>query len=411
MRDKFHKLYSKGLPRTTEILGPLVHYGVARKSLSWAVVEALPPRLRGLGLVRLGLALGLGYPAAMKTGQKMPTRVAEERFAGWLLCRRLHRGAASELWLATAPEHPDNPDGSDGSDSDIARSVVIKRVQPGLPASAQQAAALAHEGRVLSTARSWRLPKLLARGEQAGWPFLVLRHIPGPDLRYLMGRIDGGVGDPSDREAIALAVLGEGLAGLASLARLTPALVHRDISPENFVLAPSGRLVVIDLGISVALGAPAAGPLIGKERYLSPGRREERPAAAADDLYALGVIGWELLHGRHFSAAELHGLSKSAIMGEPLGAFIARLLGAGRRPLFSTATAARRSWRRLVGAVAGATSLPELVEPLVPRDEAPWSLDPGAWRERAWDSAESRGVERTNDVERPGWEVTKVQDL
>src|SRR5688572_17161581 len=76
-------------------------------------------------------------------------------------------------------------------------------------------------------------------------------------------------------------------------------VVHRDISPDNVMLTSSG-LRVFDFGIAARIGEPdddATGSTFGTPAYVAPERLDGRPAQAATDVYALGVLLFEMLTG------------------------------------------------------------------------------------------------------------------
>jgi serine/threonine-protein kinase len=77
-------------------------------------------------------------------------------------------------------------------------------------------------------------------------------------------------------------------------------ILHRDIKPANILFAKLGDIKVADFGIAKSAGSAhtMTGQIVGTMAYLSADRIAGRPATVADDLYAVGVVGYEALTGR-----------------------------------------------------------------------------------------------------------------
>jgi serine/threonine protein kinase len=124
-------------------------------------------------------------------------------------------------------------------------------------------------------------------------PYLIEEYLPGGTLYALLqqrGRLS-----PADTRRY----VGQACDGLGYLhAR---GVIHRDVSPGNMMLDGEGRLRLIDFGIAHFANAPtqtAVGMMIGKARYISPEQARGKSASAQSDLYALGVVAYEMLSGR-----------------------------------------------------------------------------------------------------------------
>ena len=132
------------------------------------------------------------------------------------------------------------------------------------------------------------------QGEDGGRVYLVMEHVVGRTLRELL-REHGRLA-PAQALDIADGVL------LALAAAHEAGLVHRDVKPENVLVTPNGTVKVADFGLARAIEAThhtvADGTLLGTVAYLAP---EQVATGAADpraDLYALGVVLFEMLTGR-----------------------------------------------------------------------------------------------------------------
>ena len=122
--------------------------------------------------------------------------------------------------------------------------------------------------------------------------YLVMELVDGPSLASVLtdGRLD------PRRTADVLAQ-----AAAALHAAHTAGVLHRDIKPGNLLLASDGRVKVTDFGIAQSSRSghlTRTGALLGTTGYLAPERVSGRPATAASDLYALGIVGYECLTGQ-----------------------------------------------------------------------------------------------------------------
>jgi eukaryotic-like serine/threonine-protein kinase len=98
-------------------------------------------------------------------------------------------------------------------------------------------------------------------------------------------------------------------------------LVHRDIKPANLLLGPDGTVKVTDFGVAQALGQGQGDHdelMLGTAGYLSPEQATGRPATAASDLYALGVVAYECLAGRRpFTGEHLIAVALAHLLQPP----------------------------------------------------------------------------------------------
>ncbi|HKH94630.1 MAG TPA: protein kinase [Gemmatimonadaceae bacterium] len=184
----------------------------------------------------------------------------------------------------------------------LERSVVVKALSPELAAGIS-AERFTREIKLAAALQEPHIVPVISDGVTAnGTPYYVMPFVRGASLRQRM--IDGPV--PSSE---VIGILRDVAKALAYAHRA--GIVHRDIKPEN-VLLSEGTAVVADFGIAKALmaathagadrvsGLTSAGVAIGTPAYMAP---EQAVADGAvdqrADLYALGVIAYELLSGRH----------------------------------------------------------------------------------------------------------------
>jgi serine/threonine protein kinase len=129
-------------------------------------------------------------------------------------------------------------------------------------------------------------------GEDDGIAFLVMELVEGQPLSQLI-RDRGRLPAEQVRSIIGQCALALGVAHEAKV-------VHRDVKPANIMIRDDGLVKLTDFGIARAIDASGhtrAGDLLGTPSYLSPEQALGRPATGASDLYALGVVGHEMLSG------------------------------------------------------------------------------------------------------------------
>jgi eukaryotic-like serine/threonine-protein kinase len=129
-------------------------------------------------------------------------------------------------------------------------------------------------------------------GEWQDRPFIVMEHLGGGSLEQKL-REEGA--QPAPR---ALKWLEQAARALDNAH--AQGVVHRDVKPGNLLLDGDGNVHVADFGIATAVGTDSltqTGTIIGTAGYLSPEQAQGARATPASDVYALGVVGFELLTG------------------------------------------------------------------------------------------------------------------
>jgi tRNA A-37 threonylcarbamoyl transferase component Bud32 len=131
-------------------------------------------------------------------------------------------------------------------------------------------------------------------GQDLGRPYIVMDYVPGRDLRTILQQ----AGPLSVNQAVDIAVQVCAAVGYAHRA----GLVHGDMKPGNILITPDGRAEVVDFGLARALGESAmddAGELVwGTPAYFAPEQAAGDRVLPATDVYAIGVIMYEMLTGR-----------------------------------------------------------------------------------------------------------------
>ncbi len=186
------------------------------------------------------------------------------------------------------------------TDCVLNRPVVIKVLSPQLAAGISTER-FAREVRVASNLQQANIVPVFASGIAAGLPFYTMPYVDGLSLR---SRLHSRPDVPAQE---ATAILNDVARALAFAHER--GVVHRDIKPENILLS-GGAAVVTDFGIAKALSESTAsastsgtltevGTAIGTPAYMSPEQASGDEVDARSDVYAWGVIAYELLTGRH----------------------------------------------------------------------------------------------------------------
>lgn len=122
--------------------------------------------------------------------------------------------------------------------------------------------------------------------------YIVMEYVPGEDLRQMLER----AGSLQAKQALDIArQMAQGI-GYAH----RKGLVHRDIKPGNILITPSGEVKVADFGIAKAMasvGLTEPGVVWGTTAYLSPEQVRGETATPASDVYAMGIVLYEMLAG------------------------------------------------------------------------------------------------------------------
>ncbi len=199
----------------------------------------------------------------------------------------------------------------DGWDTRLSRPVAIKLLRQGLSAQADVRQRFQIEARAAAALNHPNIVRVYDIGDHNATPFIVMERLPGDTLgdEIALGPLP---------QAQACAALRSVLAALA--VAHDAGMLHRDIKPGNLLLAPSGTVKVADFGIvkTAASVHTTTGHIVGTLAYMSPDRVSGKPATVDDDLYAVGVVGYEALTGRKpFSQEDIMPLARAIIEGRP----------------------------------------------------------------------------------------------
>jgi hypothetical protein len=177
--------------------------------------------------------------------------------------------------------------------NDSGRFVVIK--ESCLPQSdevqAKAAELFMREATVLSKIDHPTIVKVLDYFTEGGRQYLALEHIRGLDLGSYVK--ESGVMKPAAILNIALQIC----EALSYLHNQSPPIVHRDLTPDNLVLRPDGRVIIIDFGAAKEIIGEFTGTIIGKQSFMAVEQFKGRPEPASD-IYSLAATLYYLATGK-----------------------------------------------------------------------------------------------------------------
>ncbi|MGH9807861.1 MAG: protein kinase domain-containing protein, partial [Terriglobia bacterium] len=176
-------------------------------------------------------------------------------------------------------------------DTVIDRPVVVKLLTPNACSDPEAKARFLQEARVAGNIQHENIVSVFDFGEHEGRPFIVMEYLKGEDLREAIH--NGRAGSLYERLKIALQIA-EALNYVHGRA-----IVHRDIKPENIHIDPTGRVKLMDFGIAKTadLSLTRTGMAMGTPYYMAPEQVAGRPTTILVDVYAFGMLLFELLTG------------------------------------------------------------------------------------------------------------------
>ena len=179
-----------------------------------------------------------------------------------------------------------------GTDTKLDRTVALKVAHPELASDPEFVRRFTGEARSAARLSSPNVVSVYDQGSDAGLLYLAMEYVPGRTLRELLrerGRLS-----PRD----ALDIISGVLAGLAAAHQA--GIVHRDVKPENVLLGDGNTIKVADFGLARAAAGVSytrTGMIIGTAAYLAPEQVSRSASDARTDVYAAGVMLYEMLTG------------------------------------------------------------------------------------------------------------------
>jgi serine/threonine protein kinase len=224
-----------------------------------------------------------------------------KKFGRFFLLDQIAQGGMAEIYRARLAS-------VDGA----GRLIVIKRIQAGFGTNNEFLQMFKSEIKVTMGFNHPNIVQLYDFGEEAGQPFIAMELVDGKNLRQYMNRFSEL--KQTFPASLAAYIVEEAASALhyahAFKDKITGhhlSIVHRDISPQNILISYEGNVKVIDFGIAKAttnLESTRAGVIKGKPSYLSPEQIAGEAVDGRSDLFALGIVLWELLVGRKLFAGD-----------------------------------------------------------------------------------------------------------
>jgi serine/threonine-protein kinase len=217
--------------------------------------------------------------------------VSLENYGNYQLLKRLATGGMAQIYLARRK----GPEASD-------ELVVVKRILPHLGENKEFVQMFLDEAKIAARLAHPNIVAVYDLGAQDDSFFIAMEYIHGEDVRRMCKRAAAqGLELPVE---LACRVVTDACAGLDYAHKKTDPsgkplnIVHRDVSPQNILVSFAGDVKVVDFGIAKAADQATvtrSGVLKGKYSYMSPEQAAGKRVDCRSDVFALGVVLYELL--------------------------------------------------------------------------------------------------------------------
>ena len=178
-------------------------------------------------------------------------------------------------------------------DKEIGEKVALKLLNPEIAAESKTIERFRNELKTARQISHKNVCRMYHLSKEEGAPYIIMEYVRGEDLKSMirmMGRLS-----PGQTASIAKQVC----EGLSEAHRL--GVIHRDLKPQNIMIDRNGDIKIMDFGIARSLhakGMTGEGVMIGTPEYMSPEQAEGKEADERSDIYALGIVLFEMLTGR-----------------------------------------------------------------------------------------------------------------
>ncbi|MBI5493526.1 MAG: serine/threonine protein kinase [Deltaproteobacteria bacterium] len=222
-----------------------------------------------------------------------------ERYGRYILLQRVGAGGMAEVFRAATV-------GTAG----FSRQVAVKRILPHMAQEPDSVSMFIDEARIAASLSHPNILSVLDLGKEGDSYFMAMDYVAGAPLSQVIGSaLRRGIRIPTD---VALHIALLATAGLAHAHQKMDSsgrsmgIVHRDVSPQNIMVGYDGSVRLADFGIAKAanrLTHTTTGNIKGKMGYLAPEQVESLQTDQRADIYAMGVVLYELLAMRRMRIA------------------------------------------------------------------------------------------------------------
>jgi serine/threonine protein kinase len=255
------------------------------------------------------------------------------------MLRRIGQGDLAEVFVAMCAASDEEAAHSAATPRSAASAtdlrpgslVAVKRIWREMARYPEVHELLAEEGALAAQLRHPNVARVFDVGAVGGRPYIAMEYVPGADLAHLIERARPGKLEPGCALRIGLDVC-------AALAHVHEArardgrtwhVVHGDVTPTNILVSTGGVAKLIDFSVAVLRDAaadragatpPAGGDdapgstVRGTYAYMSPEQARGEPVDQRTDVFALGVVLWELLSGKRLFRRQANYLTLAAVV-------------------------------------------------------------------------------------------------
>ncbi|NCG21100.1 MAG: PhnD/SsuA/transferrin family substrate-binding protein [Rhodobacterales bacterium] len=243
--------------------------------------------------------------------EETPEATNPKQVGKYHLVQRLAIGGMAEVFLAC-----------EKADLGLERLLVIKRILPHLAQDTTFVEMFLNEARVAARIQHPNVVQIYELGESGGFPFIAMEYMAGSTLKELIQAATA-----TDRKlpvGVVLHLICQACAGAHAAHELKDptgsayGLVHRDLTPHNLMVTDSGHVRLLDFGIAKAsqgTDMTRTGMLKGKISYMSPEQCRQEELDRRSDIFALGIVAWELMAGHKPFRGQSELATMQAIVG------------------------------------------------------------------------------------------------